>query len=1131
MKKLVFTLATAMLLLVLALSVNAASVEDLTFTLNSEGTEYSVSGFNRRASGEVVIPSSYNGLPVTHIAREAFYNCNVTKVVIPSGVTDIGEYAFYWCRALETIVIPNTVTSIGYEVFYNCLSLENITIPSSVTSIGEKSFEYCKKIVKAIDGIQYVGNWIVGAEASITNAKIKSGTVGIATGTFKNCINLTSITIPGTVKVLQSYIFSECENFKTVVISEGVTSIGEYAFYGCINLENINIPNSVTSIGEYAFSQCEKIFDTVNDICYVDKWVIGYDGSGNAVIRDGSVGIASYAFNWCNALKSISLPDSVKNIGNAFYSCDNLENITVDINNKYYSSKGNCLVDIRTKTLIVGCDTTVIPDDGSVESIGDYAFMNRNMSQIIIPDSVNSIHENAFYKCYNLTVYCYENTYVHSYVLDNNIGYDLLDRLITFTLINGKEYKITSCKPSFSGKIYIPKKYKGLPVTEIGDSSFLNCINLTGVYIPDSVVKIGTAAFKNCASLVDIKVDVNNKVYHSSGNCIIETETKTLIQGCKTSIVPDDGSVTKISPYSFYDSTGLLEIRLSDKVKIIADNAFYGFGTKTEAINTQKVNVKKSTEYDNEMNGWNGMSTWSSVITSYVFEISEDKFGVLNPGIVNDIPNIYLDIYDKNNHRLLETKLIAWELNLFGGLYLGDEYNYIVFGQYNVEENDNAEVIRVVKYDKSFKRLSSATVKDCYTIVPFDAGCLRMSEKDGELIIHTSRLRYTSADGLNHQSQLTIVIDVDNMSVKNYLEAFQDNHVSHSFNQFVKHDGTAHVLLDHGDGYPRGVALNINKENRYTEFVMFEVPGEVGENYTGIFVGGFEISSNNYLAVINSIDHSKVIDYSGGEERDIILLVSAKNNLNANNVKQIYLTDYADNNKTGSKPYLVKISDNRFVVLWEEFIYVNDYTLNSNGVKYVFVDEYGNALTDIRHDLNAHLSNECQPILMDGKIIWIVDNIDKRLVYSFDAYLSFKGIEFNNAYFDYDGKQKELLITGTLPSGAVVNYVNNKATAKGKYNVTAKITADGYYPLELHAMMIIGDYTYGDIDSDGIVTNKDSAIVARYLARWTGYEVTNPLYNFDAADVDCDGVVTNKDSAIIARHLARWTGYEALPKV
>ncbi len=74
-------------------------------------------------------------------------------------------------------------------------------------------------------------------------------------------------------------------------------------------------------------------------------------------------------------------------------------------------------------------------------------------------------------------------------------------------------------------------------------------------------------------------------------------------------------------------------------------------------------------------------------------------------------------------------------------------------------------------------------------------------------------------------------------------------------------------------------------------------------------------------------------------------------------------------------------------------------------------------------------------------------------------------------------------------------------------------------------------FEYGDVDGDGFVTNKDLMIVARYLARWTGYEVTNPLYNFDAADVDCDGLITNKDSSIIGRHLAIWSGYETLPKV
>ena len=494
--------------------------------------------------------------------------------------------------------------------------------------------------------------------------------------------------------------------------------------------------------------------------------------------------------------------------------------------------------------------------------------------------------------------------------------------------------------------------------------------------------------------------------------------------------------------------------------------------TANERIAREKKQTEEKKQADRTELGKKSICR-QDVINSYIYDNGNNTFNTVD----YNNKEITVSTYNSSDYKLIYTKSVPFELEKFGGFYSGEKYNYIVFGQNNAEESDSKEVIRIVKYDKDFNRLAQASVNDCYTNSPFDAGTLRMCENNNKMFIHTSRTRYLTDDGLHHQSQLTIILDTDKMTAENFLGDFQENHVSHSFNQFVIHDGDNFVLLDHGDAYPRSIVLNkyegINPEKwlseyygrqvlKYTATDLFEIPGAVGANCTGVTVGGFECSNNNYLIAINSIDHSKVTEYTSYEmkgldkdERNIVLLVSVKNNTDTLKVKKVYLTDYINKNKLGSTPYLVKLSDDRFLVLWEEFEYTNNYNCIDNGVKYVQVNGNGEIISDIRSRNDITLSSDCQPTVIGNNLIWYIDGTDERKFYKLDLDSDLITVQIDGNYVDFD--QSPVIIDGrTLVPlraifevlGATVEWNGDTKTVtskKGSTSISLSIDSNTMY--------------------------------------------------------------------------------------
>ncbi len=567
-------------------------IDLMTFELIDGG--YSLTNFDKSQTTHyhtVQIPDSFNDTPVISIGDRAFYNYYtwLTGITIPDSVTSIGEGAFYNCSRLTSVTIGNSVTSIGDWAFSGCSGLTSITIPDSMTSIGEDAFYDCSGLTTV--------NW---------NATSYTTAGSFNYPIFSDCTNLTTVNIGDNVTIIPAYVFDgraltsitvEQGNLtyhsagncliesatKTLILgcktsiipTDGsVTSIGEGAFAYCSGLTSITIPDSVTSIGESAFSGCSGLASiTIPDSVTSIGERAFYDCSSltSVTIGNSVTSIGEGAFAYCSGLTSITIPDRVTSIGEgAFSGCSGLVEMTIPFvggsrktasdtyqypfgyifgtssytggtaTEQYYY--GSSTSSLTSTTYYIPTSLKKVTVTGGNILYG--AFRNCSMMSITIPDSVTSIGESAFYGCSGLT----------SITIPDNV-----------TSIG--KYAFTDCSGLTS--ITIPDS-----VTSIGEYAFYRCSGLTSITILDNVTSIGKYAFTNCSGLTSVIVEQGNSTYHSVNNCLIESATKTLILGCKNSIIPTDGSVTSIGEYAFSGCSGLTSITIPNSVTSIGDGAF-----------------------------------------------------------------------------------------------------------------------------------------------------------------------------------------------------------------------------------------------------------------------------------------------------------------------------------------------------------------------------------------------------------------------------------------------------------------------------------------------------------------------------------------------------------------------------
>ena len=369
-------------------------------------------------------------------------------------------------------------------------------------------------------------------------------------------------------------------------------------------------------------------------------------------------------------------------------------------------------------------------------------------------------------------------------------------------------------------------------------------------------------------------------------------------------------------------------------------------------------------------------SYYGSTTKSYLAQTADG--GYQRAEYIND--KIVVETYDSKLN-LVSSENVAAELPIFGGIYIGENYNYAVFGQMNKEESDECEVFRFVKYDKNWNRLAQCSVKGANTYIPFDAGGLSMTETDGKLYIHTCHEMYQSDDGYHHQANCSFVVNEEDMTlVDSYTGVMNlgEGYVSHSFMQLIRTDGEYIYRVDLGDAYPRGIAFTMTKTGDKLQDPslygsLFTIDGNTGYNYTGYSLTGLELSEEYYL--VAGLGVEKLND----DQKNIFISSSRKAEPSGN---RTWITNYVNGADVDvTTPKLVKITKNQFLLMWEEKASgKQNYT-----TKMMLMNADGSRTSKV---YSAPLAlSECQPICdTDGNVVWYVTDNGKPVMIKINPY-------------------------------------------------------------------------------------------------------------------------------------------------
>ena len=351
-----------------------------------------------------------------------------------------------------------------------------------------------------------------------------------------------------------------------------------------------------------------------------------------------------------------------------------------------------------------------------------------------------------------------------------------------------------------------------------------------------------------------------------------------------------------------------------------------------------------------------------------------------------------IEYYD-NSFNIRSKKTIPMELDMWGGFYAGKDAYYLVEGQPNKDENDTAEVIRVIRYDTAWNKTGAANITGNPELFggevryPFDYGCVEFAERNGILYIVTGHEGYVdSMYGQGHQGFLMIAVNTSSMTGK-----IVDCDLWHSFAQYIKSKDSDLYVLEQSEGSRFTKLTRYNADTMESQSVPVLRYGGSRDSAWAVAcyasVDGMALSSDHVLCLGTSIDQSQYDTVSEDTAHNIYLTVTPVSDFSETATEVKWLTNYSGGGKSFLGTKITKINDNRFMISWEEYgtsgSVSEDDVLSSSILHYVFVDGSGNKISG--EYTEATPISDCQPIVKDSKVVYYASNRNTVDFYSIDS--------------------------------------------------------------------------------------------------------------------------------------------------
>ena len=459
--------------------------------------------------------------------------------------------------------------------------------PQSIEDLSTKATEEELKDAYIDDrGVKYSkdGRKLLKAPTTLSGTySIKKTTEIICDRAFFDCINLTSISVPNSVRNIGEWAFAGCSLLSSIDIPNSVISIGNNAFAGCLSLKYISIPESVICLNGNPFGEWDGELECLSaNFIYEDDVLFNKDKSEiisfrnqeieSYIIPDCVTSVGDGAFGCCSSLSSLVIPDSVVNIkGNPFYfwkgklECLSASFIYED--NVLFNMDKSKLISYRNQE----AKSFIIPN--GVMSIEKYAFSYcSSLISISVPKSVTSIGDGAFDGCSSLSSIAISDsvTSISAWTFDGCKSLRSLAIPDSVTSIGNEAFR--GCSSLCS--LVIPDS-----VTIIGDGAFDGCSSLRSLVVSDSVTSIGDGAFDGCSSLRSLVISdsVTSIGDGAFGSC----------SSLRSLVIPD--SVTSIGDGAFSSCSSLRSLVIPDSVVNIKGNPFCYWKGKLECLSASFI--------------------------------------------------------------------------------------------------------------------------------------------------------------------------------------------------------------------------------------------------------------------------------------------------------------------------------------------------------------------------------------------------------------------------------------------------------------------------------------------------------------------------------------------------------------